>query len=291
MKIKSKPTESEIIESLQRSGYLLESEISKYMASRGFFVESSQVIRDPITGKSREIDLTAEYYSYNPEQARDRVTAKIKFVFEIKNNTQPVVLLTDYQYSPNLELYESIKTIETGNVPTGGLDIDFFDYLIPDSNEHCSLFTQYCSFQRKKNDTDELMATHPEEIYSGLAKITQYCEEEIEVWDDESEEPVVSGGYKRHDYYRKFLYLPVLLIKDDLFELEINEENTPALKAVSYSRFVLNYHFKEMPKTALVYFVTKGGLECFLQDMLAIEEKIRSLMAERKRQFSQASDK
>ena len=290
MKKISKPSESEIIESLQRSGYLLESEISKYLASRNFFVESNQVIKDPITGKSREIDLTAEYYTYDPERAGHKVATKIRYVFEIKNNIQPVVLLTNYQHSPNQELYDSVKTIRTGNIPSNDLEMDFFDHLIPMSDEDGRMYSQYCSFQQKKGETNELMATHPEEIYSGLAKITQYCEEAIEVWDDEGEEPVVSGGYNKHDYYRNFLYLPVLLIKDDLFELDINEQSTPTLRAVPYSRFILNYHFKEDPKTALVYFVTKEGLAGFLQDMLAIEKKIEALMLEQKKQFLQPSD-
>lgn len=284
MKKTAKPTEAEIIESLQRSGYLLESEISKYLSSLGYFVESNLVIKDPITGKSREIDLVAECYIPEEEHIEYKVAASIKFVFEIKNNIQPVVLLTDYQYSPNQELYNSLKTIRTGRIPS--FDIDFSDELIPMSNEDGNLYSQYCSFQRKK-ETDELMATHSEEIYSGLAKITQYCEEAIEAW-NESEEAAVSGDYDRNDYDRNFLHLPVLLVKDDLFELDINE-GTPTLKAVPYSRLILNYHFKETPKTALVYFVTKEGLPGFLQNMLAIEKKIETQMLERKKQLLKSS--
>ncbi len=100
MKQFTKASEPEIIDSLQRSGYLLESEISKNLASLGFFIEPNQVIKDSLTGKSREIDLMAEHYFHDPERAKYKVAMKIKFVFEIKNNIQLVVLLTDYQYSP-----------------------------------------------------------------------------------------------------------------------------------------------------------------------------------------------
>lgn len=290
MKIKSKPTESEIIESLQRSGYLLESEVSKYMASRGFFVETNQVIKDPITGKSREIDLTAEHYIYDSERSEYKVATKIRYVFEIKNNTLPVVLLTDYHSSPYNDLFDSLKVIQTGKTPWDGLELTFFDYFVPSSKDDGKMFTQYCSFQRKKDKEEELMATHPEEIYSGLLKITQFCEEEIEPWNEESEEPSDPDGYKNR-YDRYFVYLPVVLIKDDLFELDIDEQNTPTLKAVPYSRFVLNYHFKEMPKTALVHFVTKDGLPHFLQEMRTIEDKIRTLLLEKIKQFFPGSDK
>jgi hypothetical protein len=50
-------TKKEMLDALGRSGYLLESEIAKTLSHAGFFIESNQVIEDPITGKNREIDL------------------------------------------------------------------------------------------------------------------------------------------------------------------------------------------------------------------------------------------
>ena len=64
MSSKIKITEEEILESLSKSGYLLESEITKRLVNYGFFVESNLTSLDPITGKSREIDLYAEH-GYN----------------------------------------------------------------------------------------------------------------------------------------------------------------------------------------------------------------------------------
>jgi hypothetical protein len=53
----------ELLECLERSGYLLESRIVRELDTRGYFVEPSQVLQDPRTGKSRDIDFIAEYYS------------------------------------------------------------------------------------------------------------------------------------------------------------------------------------------------------------------------------------
>jgi len=39
--------EKEIIAALERSGYLLESEISKKLSDAGFFIETNQAIKDP----------------------------------------------------------------------------------------------------------------------------------------------------------------------------------------------------------------------------------------------------
>lgn len=65
----AKITTKEMLDALNRSGYLLESEISRILDDAGFFIESNQVVEDPITGKSREIDLVAEYYVYDKERS------------------------------------------------------------------------------------------------------------------------------------------------------------------------------------------------------------------------------
>jgi hypothetical protein len=76
----------EMLEALSRSGYLLEAEISRKLRELDFFVETNLVIEDPITGKSREIDIAAEYYDWNSPSIGVRAKAKIEFVFEVKNN-------------------------------------------------------------------------------------------------------------------------------------------------------------------------------------------------------------
>ena len=103
MKREFEITEQEILESLERSGYLLESEVAKMLSERGFFIESNQVIEDQYSGKSREIDLTAEYYNYKKENVGFKTASKIRFVFEIKNNLFPIVLLTKWEFSPYIE--------------------------------------------------------------------------------------------------------------------------------------------------------------------------------------------
>ena len=100
---------SEMMDTLNRSGYLLESEISTFLANQGFFVETNQVIEDPVTGKSREIDLIAEYYEYKKERSSYKCASKIHFVFEIKNNVSPLVLLTQFSFSPNIEDWMGLK--------------------------------------------------------------------------------------------------------------------------------------------------------------------------------------
>ena len=164
---------NEMIESLKRSGYLLESQISKILSQNSFFVESNQVIKDPITGKSREIDLIAEYHDFDREVST-KCRAKIKYVFEIKKNDAPIVLMTQFEHSPNIEDWYGLKEYLTipENISYNTSEV-FWEELV--QQKRGSIFTQYCSFQKKKGN-DELMALHPDNIHNGLSKIVQHCE-------------------------------------------------------------------------------------------------------------------
>ena len=264
-------SKSEMLEALNRSGYLLESEISSFLANQGFFVETNQVIEDPITGKSREIDLIAEYYEPKPERSSYKCASKINFVFEIKNNLFPIVLLTQFSFTPNIEDWMGLK--EALTIPEK-IDYDIFDSYY-ESLIHRSMnriYTQYCSFHKKK-ENDELMALHPEIIYSGLTKITYFCEKMVEETDrdllyENNKEDVI-----KDDYFRHFLYVPVLLINDNLFELKNGE-----LEETDFSILVHNYHYKNEPKMAYVFVLTKKGFSPFLHSMLKLEDEVEQKM-------------
>ena len=173
-------SKEEMLEAISRSGYLLESEIASMLTKLGYFTETNGIIIDSTSGKGRELDLVAEYYEYSQKHEDIHATACIKYVFEIKNNNQPLVLLTRYESSPYTEPYTYYKEAHTSpkeiEEPTDSY-ISFYEELFEQQNH--KFFTQYCSFQRKKKGKeDELMACHPEMLHSGLLKICQYCEEE-----------------------------------------------------------------------------------------------------------------
>lgn len=261
-------TKEEMLEALNKSGYLMESEIASMLSEFGFFIETNQVIEDKFTGKSREIDLLAEYYNYKKEYSEYKTASKIKFVFEIKNNLFPIVLLTKWETSPNIEDWTGLK--EALTVPEN-INYDYFDsYYRPLIQDNKKIFTQYCSFQKKKAN-DELMALHPDVIHEGLSKITQYCEEMVKVYDKDL--LYMSDSDYKDDYFRHFLFMPVLLINDELFEL-----NDKKLNQVDSSILVFNYHYQKEPKMAYIFVVTKKGFPKFIQQMTELDEKVEQLM-------------
>src|SRR6185312_6386491 len=108
------PTDEEMLESLKNSGYLLESEIAKKFYNLDFYVDTNQVIKDPFTGKSREIDIIAETSHYDADVAQLQVAVKITFICEVKNNLYPVILMTPYTFSPNGDEMSGLKIGRTG---------------------------------------------------------------------------------------------------------------------------------------------------------------------------------
>jgi len=267
MKREFEITEQEILESLERSGYLLESEVAKMLSERGFFIESNQVIEDQYSGKSREIDLTAEYYNYKKENVGFKTASKIRFVFEIKNNLFPIVLLTKWEFSPNIEDWMGLKEALTIPEKISYESFEnFYERLIKNNG---NIFTQYCSFQKKKAN-DDLMALHPDAIHEGLSKITQYCEEMVKVYDKDL---LYEKSEQKDDYFRHFLFMPVLLINDELYELIDSK-----LIQVDTSILVFNYYFENSPKMAYIFVVTRKGLPTFIEKMINLEETVEQNM-------------
>ena len=272
MQRKFEVSENEMLEALNKSGYLLESEIARMLAKYGFFIESNQVIEDKLTGKSREIDLIAEYYNYNPEMVGHKTASKLRFVFEIKNNLFPITLLTKLEYSPNLdEAWTGLK--EALTIPKNihyNCTESYYQRLI---HKNKQLFTQYCSYQKKKAD-DELMALHPDNIHEGLSKITQFCEEMVNLYDKD----LLYVDSEKDEYFRHFLFIPVLLINDELYELDNNR-----LNKVDSSILVFNYHFDKDPKMAYIFIVTKKGFPKFINQMIKIDKEVKQFMVKIKK--------
>ncbi len=261
----TKIAEAEIVESLSRSGYLFESEIISKLSKLNYFVESNIPMLDPSTLKTREIDLTAEYSHPERNGNYEIVMAHTKFVFEIKNNDNfPLVLLTKYEHSPNVDIWDALKVSLSLPLDLENYFFDnFFDALVDlDSPE---LYTQYCSFMRKKDkEKNELMAYHPEILYSGLLKLGQYCEQK--------------NGYRISDWFRSHLHLPVVLLNDDLYEFEIDSTGKNNLRKVDCSKLLFSYHFEDRPRQAIIYIVTKAGLDDFLIKIRDAEELVKKNM-------------
>ena len=238
-------TPREIEECLNRSGYLMESRVVRALVEEGYFVEPNQSIQDPRTGKSREIDVVAEYYKYNP--VHDRIAVKTTFVLEALNNKYPFVLLTERPSTPNADFESYIKFIST---PEPSPFLDFLDLYEEKNADWNNLFSQYCALTRK-NNKQELMASHPDDVYTSLLKMAEYVEGEIAHWNSFEEQ---------HPYWRLFFWQPMLVLAGQLVAVAVDKHGTPEIKDTDFGRLEFNWHAGDESRTTVVEVVAEKYL-------------------------------
>lgn len=264
-----KVTEPEMLEALKRSGYMLESEASQKLADWGFFVQTGQVVEDPTTGKGRDIDIIANSFSNSNHYSDIRTISQIEYVFEVKNNLYPVVLLTEFRDSPYIESWTGLKEwiTEPKDVKNYESHEAYFENLIAKNK---NIYTQYCSFHKKKAN-DDLMASHPERFHESISKIIQHCDDSVDCREHYDE----GGSETEERVFRHFIYMPILLVRGELFELQDDE-----LVEVKSSTLVTNYYHNGENRMAFVFIVTRDGFQEFMQKTQVIERDIASKMAE-----------
>lgn len=255
---KDEITAKEIEECLNRSGYLMESRLVRALDDQGYFVEPNRSTRDPRTGKSREIDLVAEYHDWN--SAHEGVAVRTTFVIEAVNNRYPFVLLTERPSSPNADFESYIKFIYT---PEPNPFIEHLDLYEEKTANWKNLFSQYCVLTRKTN-AQELMASHPDDVYGSLLKLAEYVEDEIARWSSEETNP----------YWRLFFWQPMLVVGGQLVTIKVREDGAVRVNDTEFGRLEFNWHASDEPRTTVIEVV---GEQFFLNRLAVVRAKDREL--------------
>lgn len=256
---KDEITAKEIEESLSRSGYLMESRLVRALDSHGYFVEPNRSIQDPRTGKSREIDLVAEYHDWIPEHAG--TTVKTTFVVEALNNKYPFVLLTERPSTPIADFESYIKFICTPQPSPFVELIDLYDEKRADLH---NLFSQYCVLTGK-NNTHELMASHPDDTYGSFLKMAEYVEDEIARWISFEEES---------PYWRLFFWQPILVVSGQLVTATVHDTGAVQIDDTDIGRLEFNWHAGDKPRTTVIEVVREKS---FLQRLATVRAKDQEL--------------
>lgn len=247
----------EITECLRRSGYLLESRLVRSMAEAGFFVEPNVSILDARTGKSREIDVLAEYYEHDPE--RRQVSVKTYFAIEAVNNNLPFVLMTPHPGSPN-DVFEEYLRYGVTPDPSPFLDsIDLYDEKGGDNPR----YTQYCGLSRKRAN-DDLMASHLDDIYTSLLKLAEFTEarhEEFENHEWRSDDP----------FWRLVFWQGILVVGGDLVTAIEDENGDLAVAEVESGTLIFNFHVHDEPRSTLVHVVREPHMFQFINSVVAVD--------------------
>jgi hypothetical protein len=209
-------TVPEMAEAINRSGYLLEQRVSAVLAEQGYYVEANPAYPDPVTGKSREFDISA--------MAAVRLARnQMDFIFpvvlsECENNEQPMVFFCSEPQVPFL-FYQEVKC---SGVPvqiwTGKKYVRLQEFLgLEKFHHYCDgpVATQYCSFHRKNQNSPWIALhsdAHHETFTSLISALESTVDEHYSSWTlptlDEEEPANVQ------------VYYPVIVLQGELYRAQ-----------------------------------------------------------------------
>lgn len=166
-------TRAQARDALRRSGYLLENRLLPVLEANGWSAAANVAYPDPITGKSRELDLRALRLISGDLPVPHSLLPEL--LIECVNNPQPVAFIQSVPKYP--ELY--VKDVKFVGEPTLMLDgqlgheLSLEGYCQMQQYHHYThgdFATQFCSFA-KKSGRAEWLATHQDDHFDDIRKL------------------------------------------------------------------------------------------------------------------------
>ena len=251
---------------LLRSGYLLEHQVETLLRRKDWFVEGSQAYRDPETGKSRELDLSALYAwevgSQKSAKKEKKDLVWVHLLIECVNNPQPLAFLTKRRPYPSFGSEEIVFVCDPATVKSNTGRHDIRDFLDMETYHHyCKgrVATQFCSFVKKKEKA-EWMATHEDDHFNAFVTLTKALEDLL-------------AGFKyfKGTYLNATFIYPVLVIQGTLLDVRHDQgqlEFRPQ-KSLRYRRCLA---VGKKGRDYLFDVVTERGFGAYLK-MLEVEAR------------------
>jgi len=228
-------------------------------------------VRDPRTGKSREIDLIAEYYDRNTNH--EGAYVKTYFVVEVINNRFPFVLLTQRPSSPNEDFENYVKFACT---PEPNEFYAHFDVYEDRQPERSKLFSQFCVLTPKRGEKKELMASHSEDLYSSFQKVAEYIDDELTSWAE-------MEGLAEDTIWRMFFWHPMLILGGQLVAATTNKDGTTELHETQAGFIEFNWHAGDERRTTVIEVATANAfldrLSAIVESDARMQEKLHHLRA------------
>lgn len=254
----------EMKEAIIRSGYLIEQRVENKLIDHGYYVIASHPFPDPITGKSRELDLFAISAFHVYRKVNDFIFPVL--ICECENNKQPIVLFTKKHKELIFpEICCSGVPIEFSNRDRDNVTIS--DFTAIHTFHHyfkVPVATQYCTFEFKKDKSSKYswIAFHNDEQHNTFNSLIQSLDNEIiehsNSWvmpDDDEEESVNIQ-----------IYYPLLILQGPLYEAFYDDELNLIIQDASNVTFKKQvYDFKNQEgKEYMIDVITENYLDTYL---------------------------
>ena len=263
----STPGLEEIIETLKRSGYLMEQEVATQLEALDFHVWTNWAYQDMDEGKSREIDVRAiKRVAYNEEK---KLSAFVEIIAECKNSTNPFVFIgrrknkTDNQFPPQefvfpISQYEARKETGKGSLQVRQkpaffyLEFDKIHYDFKKSKKA----VQFCRIDRKGSGWQANHSGLYDSIFLPMAKAITARMNDI---------PFPT----RKDTWRNFwLFVPMVIVSGDIFYVD-SMKSEPIPQEVDYVTFKREIKSGQLNGIFALEFVRQNQLESFVSDGLS----------------------
>lgn len=286
-------TITEMTNALKSSGYLLENRILNKLTERYCYIQSNIMYKDPITSISREIDMLVDTNSSYSFKGKRNIFACSYLVMEIIDNKYPIAFFKNKSYSPDDPYFDDkVRIVTTPKNKQNEYEVlenicivDFYH------SSRVNSSTQYCSFIEKKNksknkddidNSEKWMAYHPDELNEVFKKLMHFIDKETEERQKYFDQDNLNSDGKIDEDYRCFFFQPVLLIKDDLYEIDILENDINISKS-EYLTFNYSLHYKDKPSFLSIDIITEKYLYDYLDiindDCRSVVERLKKELA------------
>ena len=264
-------SKDEAIETMLRSGYLLESRVSAHLRSRDWIVESNSAYLDLGTGKTRELDIHAISGSSIYDDERGAAFVFQHLLIECVHPPQPIVFITSDSLLDEKKV-ELIKVMSDPPVIWDGqywhrlpsfLDLQEFHHYVS-----TPIATQFCSFARKNSGDKAWMAFHEDSQYGSFVALGQAMQFHL-AGEERPRRRRTKKPVQVHPPHIELFY-PVYVIEGDMWSVD-QTQGTPTPKNIDrinykHSTFV-NGVFEEyivsiVAEQSFAKFITELDSEC-----------------------------
>lgn len=231
-----KITHDQIRDAIQRSGYLLEYRLEQVLRRRFYMVEPNQAYPDPITGKSRELDIAAMTAENLDGDWNDILFPRL--LIECINNPQPMAFFTKEAMASTAHVYDfklsgfPVKMDEKGHWKHLSAFLDMQEY-----HHHCKgkIATQYCSFTSKKNKNGlEWLAQHETAHFDSFSKLCFALNHEMD------EHVQVKFGKRGKETINLQMYYLILVVSGELMDISPTKNELKVL-STDHIHYVQSY--------------------------------------------------
>jgi hypothetical protein len=256
------PSDKEIMDAIEQSGYLMEQHIATRLEALGFHIRTNVPFEDQDEHKSREIDLVAIDRVAHNEKAK--VSAFVELLVECKNNGNPFVFITrpksarDKSESPQQFVYP--RRYQSKKDPGGGKGLphrlDGFFHLGFDKLHYSYLrdekAVQFCRIDRKGG---RWQANHDglyDALFLPIAKAVTVRLAEV-------------PKPNQSEWAYIWLLFPMVVVRGPLFVVDSGKPN-PVPEAQDWVSFSRELKAGKLSGTYTLDFVREEALQKFVHD-------------------------